>query len=1022
MYRISKPHIIKQQKIKQVVLDAVNTYQTAGASAFIKNAPDVSLTSKAYIDYNNNAQVYYNLGASGVAWSTVSDNPKLEFTLRKLGEKTAKEFFDAGYMDTYADTKVKNEYSNFQNTTDSTKNSTEPSKRIAKNRKSRYDEFNTLAMQWAYSNKTNVGDTKVFNKNGKNYVLIEATEDGYIEIASGNYEKVSDIYGRIYNEATEYSLWSFKENRSSKRGNIRNNAHTGNSRNRDDGTNGRRTSDRTGQKELSDYPTRNTKPVHSDIEKTSAKVKIERTQGKFTNKTDNAQLDEVFSKLADKLHIDITYQKGSKNSNGSFVASKGQATINEGAKRGDMTTVMHECVGEYMRAYSPTEYKQLSDSLITWLAAEHPELTQKDIINYYNTYLRSEPLTTMQDARFEMTNDLLGALFESEDGLTDFCQWLETDKNTTVKQKKTILEQLKELIQKAVERLKEYFNKEKFTDTQKAVSEMELKQAQQFRQQCLAILDHAISNLENGVEIQGGKVYSKKLGKFADVNINFEDELNYYGIPNTARVLNDYVGVQKSVLSKLKADNFFNKNNNIVVNADTDIVVEITPNGIRETLSSNKRYASLPRIIKEAKLATIRNLPDMIKYAEVKELNQSNYHKNKMISYLVLEHPCTVNGSNFNVEIKIRKTPQGNKFYIHNLKLKQTYSTWETDAEISDTRSLKSRNMSKNNISQDDNNVKRFSRDIDRAGNLIPTSNEDIRYSRDVDEFDAEDYTYPRLAKKEYNRLRREALAFNADKVNKIVTQNLDNGYKYAYYFDDEYNLIVLGKTKSTNIHERYKDAKRVANGFTERFNNAESERGNLRGSNIVSENRRTDKSILSNVNNNIQKERKSDRRGNAQNGYHDNLSEEKRYSIDIDKYDTRSLIKQNKQLQKSVEYYKMMLGYNSGHKVSRNKIRSYALQLKKQWNTALSTDDIADSLAEIFDFISSGNATWDSIESMGNALGKEIVYNIKQEIDSENQAVLDDLKQYTVSIDSHQRDEITYYYGGVGALTKKCE
>lgn len=57
------------------------------------------MTSKAYIDYNNNAQVYYNLGASGVAWSTVSDNPKLEFTLRKLGEKTAKEFFDAGISD-----------------------------------------------------------------------------------------------------------------------------------------------------------------------------------------------------------------------------------------------------------------------------------------------------------------------------------------------------------------------------------------------------------------------------------------------------------------------------------------------------------------------------------------------------------------------------------------------------------------------------------------------------------------------------------------------------------------------------------------------------------------------------------------------------------------------------------------------------------------------------------------------------------------------------------------------------------
>lgn len=631
----------------------------------------------------------------------------------------------------------------------------------------------------------------------------------------------------------------------------------------------------------------------------------------------------------------------------------------------------------------------------------------------------------MQDARFEMTNDLLGALFESEDGLTDFCQWLETDKNTTVKQKKTILEQLKELIQKAVERLKEYFNKEKFTDTQKAVSEMELEQAQQFRQQCLAVLDQAISNLENGVEIQGGKVYSKKLGKFADVNINFEDELNYYGIPNTARVLNDYVGVQKSVLSKLKADNFFNKNNNIVVNADTDIVVEITPNGIRETLSSNKRYASLPRIIKEAKLATIRNLPDMIKYAEVKELNQSNYHKNKMISYLVLEHPCTVNGSNFNVEIKIRKTPQGNKFYIHNLKLKQTYSTWETDAEISDTRSLKSRNMSKNNISQDDNNVKRFSRDIDRADNLIPTSNEDIRYSIDIDEFDAEDYTYPKLAKKEYSHLKSEILTNYPRKKNVVSGIRLiSTNSIYRYILDDDYNVTVLSKTKIKNIHNR-KDVENVdRNGNDISFKYEVSKNGHksdIRHSGFVG-NGKTSRKNDKFTETNLSETRKSDRRRSEQNGNYDNLSEKKRYSIDIDEYDTRSLIKQNKQLQKSVEYYKMMLGYNSGHKVNRNKIRSYAVELKKQWNTALSTDDIADSLAEIFDFISSGNATWDSIESMGNALGKEIVYNIKQETDPENQAVLDDLKQYTVSIDSHQRDEITYYYGGVGALTKKCE
>lgn len=768
----------------------------------------------------------------------------------------------------------------------------------------------------------------------------------------------------------------------------------------------------------------------------------------------------------------------------------------------------------------------------------------------------------MQDARFEMTNDLLGALFASEDGLTDFCQWLETDKNTTVKQKKTILEQLKELIQKAVERLKEYFNKEKFTDTQKAVSEMELKQAQQFRQQCLDILDHAISNLENGVEISNGTKNStdpsKRIAKnrksrydefntlamqwaysnktnVGDTKVFNKNGKNYVLIEATedgyieiasgnyekVRNINERV-YRKQTLSfgmhfeKYRADeggnrwDFVNvRDRRTVGRVDYETEKEGFQNNTTRNIKSvrsdsekpsakvkysldidsegNKLSEQQQEYFKNSKVRDENGNLQVVYHGSPNDFtvfdkqrvgkgndqygsgfyfttdnkNANGYGRNVFKEYLNITNPFFVDGSKQGQAIKdisfsseqvyeiIKKHPM--LYDIDESPLGDFYDIWSDGIEdyMIDDLSYQFDNLYdieytlfrgyendlhdaikqvtgndgiQVNLSNEKFYVSWFPNQAKNTDNLAPTSNEDIRYSIDIDEFDAEDYTYPRLAKKEYNRLRREALAFNADKVNKIITQNLDNGYKYAYYFDDEYNLIVLGKTKSTNIHERYKDAKRVANGFTERFNNAESERGNLRGSNIVSENRRTDKSILSNVNNNIQKEGKSDRRGNAQNGNYDNLSEEKRYSIDIDEYDTRSLIKQNKQLQKSVEYYKMMLGYNSGHKVNRNKIRSYAVELKKQWNTALSTDDIADSLTEIFDFISSGNATRDSIESMGNALGKEIVYNIKQEIDSENQAVLDDLKQYTVSIDSHQRDEITYYYGGVGALTKKCE
>ncbi|MBQ7128806.1 MAG: hypothetical protein IJO19_02325, partial [Clostridia bacterium] len=60
--------------------------------------------------------------------------------------------------------------------------------------KSKYNEFNTLAMQWAYADSTNTGDTKVLNRNGKEFVLIEATDNGYVELYSNkNYERVKEV-------------------------------------------------------------------------------------------------------------------------------------------------------------------------------------------------------------------------------------------------------------------------------------------------------------------------------------------------------------------------------------------------------------------------------------------------------------------------------------------------------------------------------------------------------------------------------------------------------------------------------------------------------------------------------------------------------------------------------------------------------------------------------------------------------------------------------------------------------------
>ena len=45
------------------------------------------------------------------------------------------------------------------------------------------DEYATYAMQWAYSDKTAVGEQKLFYRKGK-WVLLEKSDDGFVEMGS----------------------------------------------------------------------------------------------------------------------------------------------------------------------------------------------------------------------------------------------------------------------------------------------------------------------------------------------------------------------------------------------------------------------------------------------------------------------------------------------------------------------------------------------------------------------------------------------------------------------------------------------------------------------------------------------------------------------------------------------------------------------------------------------------------------------------------------------------------------------
>ena len=119
----------------------------------------------------------------------------------------------------------------------------------------------------------------------------------------------------------------------------------------------------------------------------------------------------------------------------------------------------------------------------------------------------------------------------------------------------------------------------------------------------------------------------------------------------------------------------------------------------------------------------------MLRYAEVVNDNEKNYHSKEGSPFLVLNHPAIVDGEKYNVEIKIRKTPAENKFYIHNMNLLNKNETVALSA--------------KDKISKGHNNNE-LSRTDNIANNASNVNNNDTKFSLDVN------FSYNELIKKLY--------------------------------------------------------------------------------------------------------------------------------------------------------------------------------------------------------------------------------------------------------------------------------
>ena len=78
--------------------------------------------------------------------------------------------------------------------------------------------------------------------------------------------------------------------------------------------------------------------------------------------------------------------------------------------------------------------------------------------------------------------------------------------------------------------------------------------------------------------------------------------------------------------------------------------------------------------------------------------------------------------------------------------------------------------------------------------------------SENIENFDNSLYNEIELPIAEQKRVQSEALTWNANKRNQIITQTLSNGITYRYAIDDEGIVHIYGKEKSVNIHDWKED------------------------------------------------------------------------------------------------------------------------------------------------------------------------------------------------------------------------
>ena len=294
----------------------------------------------------------------------------------------------------------------------------------------------------------------------------------------------------------------------------------------------------------------------------TAVTKANKNQGGVVTLTGEAtvtpQEKEVLDRVAAKTKLDIVLDGSlESNDNGYIDPANGKVVLNPDSGH-IYATLMHE-LGEYTHAYNTAEMMDACRPIVEYMLAtgdyahdDKIELLQK----YVDGYSENGKQYSIEDAVSEMIFDFISGEASTQEGGEKFAKWLAEDTDLTQKEKKSVVEKIKDFFTKLLDAVRSVIEGQGTLNTTARAGQ---KAAQQ-----VPVLDDFFNALDNAIDnrqrmLDGDTAQKNSTGEKtgADVrfSINPEFEKKYDQWDKKTSGFSFRVGTTSKVLQQLGVDN-----------------------------------------------------------------------------------------------------------------------------------------------------------------------------------------------------------------------------------------------------------------------------------------------------------------------------------------------------------------------------------------------------------------------------------------------------------------------------------